>query len=140
MDIRWKAAGLALFVAACGGGATSTSAVAPTPAGSAATQAPAPPVHFPADWSFAQGAPSPHSAQGMVATDAALATKVGVAVLDSGGNAVDAAVATAFALAVVFPTAGNVGGGGFLVARIGGKPHALDFRDTAPRASARHMS
>jgi gamma-glutamyltranspeptidase/glutathione hydrolase len=75
----------------------------------------------------------------MVTTDAALATKVGVDVMTSGGNAVDAAVATAFALAVVFPTAGNVGGGGFMVARVGGKSYALDFRETAPAAATRDM-
>jgi gamma-glutamyltranspeptidase/glutathione hydrolase len=75
----------------------------------------------------------------MVVTDAALATKVGTDVLASGGNAVDAAVATAFALAVVFPTAGNVGGGGFLVARSAGKSYALDFRETAPGAATRDM-
>lgn len=75
----------------------------------------------------------------MVTSDAALATNVGIQLLASGGNAVDAAVATAFALAVVFPTAGNVGGGGFLVARVGGKSYALDFRETAPAAATRDM-
>jgi gamma-glutamyltranspeptidase/glutathione hydrolase len=75
----------------------------------------------------------------MVVTDCAIATKVGVDVLATGGNAVDAAVATAFALAVAFPTAGNVGGGGFLVARVGRKPYALDFRETAPGAATRDM-
>jgi gamma-glutamyltranspeptidase/glutathione hydrolase len=75
----------------------------------------------------------------MVVTDAALATKVGADILASGGNAVDAAVATAFALAVAFPTAGNVGGGGFLVARVAGKSYALDFRETAPAAATRDM-
>lgn len=75
----------------------------------------------------------------MVTSDAALASKVGSEVLASGGNAVDAAVATALALAVVFPTAGNVGGGGFLVARVGGKSYALDFRETAPAAATRDM-
>jgi gamma-glutamyltranspeptidase/glutathione hydrolase len=75
----------------------------------------------------------------MVTTDAALATKVGVDVMASGGNAADAAVAAAFALAVVFPTAGNVGGGGFLVARVGSKSYALDFRETAPAAATRDM-
>jgi gamma-glutamyltranspeptidase/glutathione hydrolase len=75
----------------------------------------------------------------MIATDSTLATHVGHDVLASGGNAVDAAIATAFALAVVFPTAGNIGGGGFLVARVGGASYALDFRETAPRASTRDM-
>ena len=75
----------------------------------------------------------------MVVTDAALATKVGAEMLASGGNAVDAAVAAALALAVVFPTAGNLGGGGFLVARVGGASSALDFRETAPARATRDM-
>lgn len=131
---------LALALVACAA-APPSAPVAPTTAPVAsATPAPPPPVvHFPADWPYPQGAPDAHSARGMVSTDASLATKVGVDMLAAGGNAVDAAVATAFALAVVYPTAGNVGGGGFLVARIGGKPYALDFRETAPAASTRDM-
>jgi gamma-glutamyltranspeptidase/glutathione hydrolase len=75
----------------------------------------------------------------MVVTDNAIGTRVGVDVLASGGNAIDAAVATAFAIAVSFPTAGNLGGGGFLVARLGGRNYALDFRETAPAAATRDM-
>jgi gamma-glutamyltranspeptidase/glutathione hydrolase len=75
----------------------------------------------------------------MVVADQALATDVGVAVLRDGGNAVDAAVATAFALAVVLPSAGNIGGGGFMVAHVGGQSYALDFRETAPAAGSRDM-
>jgi gamma-glutamyltranspeptidase / glutathione hydrolase len=75
----------------------------------------------------------------MVVTDAELATKVGRDVLAAGGNAVDATIATAFALAVVLPSAGNIGGGGFLVARVGGSPYALDFREVAPRAAKHDM-
>jgi gamma-glutamyltranspeptidase/glutathione hydrolase len=75
----------------------------------------------------------------MAVSDAALATKAGADVLSTGGNVVDAAVAAAFALAVVFPTAGNIGGGGFLVARVTGKSYALDFRETAPAAATRDM-
>jgi gamma-glutamyltranspeptidase/glutathione hydrolase len=97
-----------------------------------------PPV-FPADWPYPPGDPSPHSARGMVVTDCAIGTKVGAEVLAAGGNAIDAAVATAFALAVAFPTAGNLGGGGFLVTMMGGKPYALDFRETAPGAATRDM-
>lgn len=75
----------------------------------------------------------------MVVTDQSLATEAGLAVLRDGGNAVDAAVATAFALAVVLPSAGNIGGGGFLVAHVDGQSHALDFRETAPAAGSRDM-
>ena len=79
------------------------------------------------------------SSHGMVVTDNALGTKVGRDVLAAGGNAVDAAVATAFALAVTYPTAGNVGGGGFAVVRMHGESYALDFRETAPHAASRDM-
>jgi len=75
----------------------------------------------------------------MVVTDNALGTRVGRDVLAAGGNAVDAAVATAFALAVAFPTAGNIGGGGFAVARMKGLPYALDFRETAPASASHNM-
>jgi gamma-glutamyltranspeptidase/glutathione hydrolase len=75
----------------------------------------------------------------MVVTDNARGTGVGRDILARGGNAVDAAVATAFALAVTFPTAGNIGGGGFAVVRLNGKSYALDFRETAPAAASRDM-
>lgn len=77
------------------------------------------------------------------------ATDAGVAILKQGGNAVDAAVAVAFALEVVFPQAGNIGGGGFMLIRpahqhgskkLGdGKPHFLDYREKAPAAATRDM-
>lgn len=60
-------------------------------------------------------------------------------VLDAGGNAVDAAVAAGFALAVTFPEAGNIGGGGFLLARMGGELSFLDYREKAPLAASRDM-
>src|SRR6185503_18142328 len=89
---------------------------------------PAPPA-FPAGWPYPAEAAGVIGEHGMVVSDATLGTRVGQEVLRTGGNAVDAIVATAFALAVVYPGAGNVGGGGFLVARIDGAPHALDFRE-----------
>lgn len=75
--------------------------------------------------------------EAMVVSQDEIASEIGAAVMRDGGNAVDAAVATAFALAVTYPTAGNIGGGGFLVYRPAeGEPVAYDFRETAPgRAS-----
>src|SRR5262245_58149712 len=74
-------------------------------------------------------------ARGMVVAPEREAAAAGRAVLRAGGNAVDAAVATAFALAVTYPRAGNLGGGGFLLYRTPDGGHeGLDFRETAPRA------
>ena len=76
----------------------------------------------------------------MVVSQSAIASEVGAQVLRDGGNAVDAAVATAFALAVTHPTAGNIGGGGFLVWRpASGEPLAYDFREKAPAAAHPEM-
>ena len=77
---------------------------------------------------------------GMVVSESALASEVGRDVLAAGGNAVDAAIATAFALAVTFPGAGNIGGGGFMVIRFpDGRATALDFRERAPLAAHAEM-
>lgn len=76
---------------------------------------------------------------GAVASAAPGATAAGIEMLAAGGNAADAAVAAALALAVVHPQAGNLGGGGFAVMRYGDKVVALDFRETAPAAAARGM-
>jgi gamma-glutamyltranspeptidase/glutathione hydrolase len=71
--------------------------------------------------------------QGMVSTTDVRATRVGIDVLQSGGNAIDAAIAVGFALAVVHPSAGNIGGGGFAVVRMAdGETASLDFREKAP--------
>jgi gamma-glutamyltranspeptidase / glutathione hydrolase len=78
---------------------------------------------------------------GMVAAEHRLATEVGVDILKRGGNAVDAAVAVGFALAVVLPNAGNVGGGGFMVVHDAktGEDVAIDFREMAPAKASRDM-
>lgn len=94
---------------------------------------------IPAAWPYRGDTGVATATHGMVASDATIASEVGSKVLATGGNAVDAAIATAFALAVAFPAAGNLGGGGFMVARIGGKPYALDFRETAPASATREM-
>ncbi len=77
---------------------------------------------------------------GMVVTAQHLASEVGVEVLKKGGNAVDAAVAVGYALAVVYPNAGNIGGGGFMTIRFAdGKSTFLDFRERAPLAATKTM-
>src|ERR1700741_5307638 len=79
-------------------------------------------------------------AKAMVATDEELGSKAGVEILKRGGNAVDAAVAIAFALAVVEPAAGNIGGGGFMLVRLAsGKTTFLDYREVAPGKATRDM-
>ncbi|MCX2961762.1 gamma-glutamyltransferase [Rodentibacter caecimuris] len=82
-----------------------------------------------------------YAKNGMVASEQAIATQVGVEILKQGGNAVDAAVAVGFALAVVLPNAGNIGGGGFMVLHNEktGEDFALDFRETAPLKASRDM-
>src|SRR5664279_2283626 len=76
----------------------------------------------------------------MVVAQEPLATDVGVAVLKAGGNAVDAAVAVGFALAVTYPFAGNIGGGGFMLIRLAnGGSTFIDFRERAPEKASRNM-
>ncbi|MEK6782125.1 MAG: gamma-glutamyltransferase [Bacteroidota bacterium] len=76
----------------------------------------------------------------MVVSAHPLASKIGVDILKKGGNAVDAAIATQFALAVVFPVAGNIGGGGFMVLRLANDSiAALDYREKAPAAASPNM-
>ncbi len=100
----------------------------------------------------AQAVPTPdpvRTSHAMVVSIHHEATDAGVAILKQGGNAVDAAVAVAFALQVVYPQAGNIGGGGFMLIRPGhthgsrklgdGKPHFLDYREKAPAAASRDM-
>src|SRR5271165_6791591 len=84
-----------------------------------------------------QAVRAPH---GMVATDEPLGSQAGVEILNRGGNAVDAAVGVAFALAVVEPAAGNIGGGGFMLVRLAdGRTQFLDYREVAPGKATRDM-
>ena len=100
----------------------------------------------------AQAVPTPdpvRAPHAMVVTIHHAATDAGVGILKQGGNAVDAAVAVAFALQVVYPQAGNIGGGGFMLIRPGhthgskkladGKPHFVDYREKAPAAASRDL-
>ena len=76
---------------------------------------------------------------GAVAAPDQYGADVAAQILKKGGNAVDAAVATAFTLAVTYPEAGNIGGGGFMTLFMKGKPYFLDYRETAPKAASRNM-
>ena len=81
-----------------------------------------------------------HAPHAIVASIHELASRAGVEIMQAGGNAVDAAVATGFALAVVHPQAGNLGGGGFLLLRTStGETHFIDFREKAPAAATANM-
>ena len=77
---------------------------------------------------------------GLVVSSKIPASKIGIDILKNGGNAIDAAIATGFALAVVHPGAGNIGGGGFMVIRLAdGTVTTIDFRETAPEKAYRDM-
>ena len=95
---------------------------------------------FPDGWPFHPATPPATASGGMVSTTDEFATRVGLDILAAGGNAVDAAIATGLALAVVNPEAGNLGGGGFMMVRLAdGSIHALDHREKAPLAATHDM-
>jgi len=122
--------------AAAGAPPAAASASAGAPATTAAAQAAS------AAYDFDMDVFHPVAARnGMVATEQELATQIGLNILKAGGNAVDAAVAVGFALAVALPNAGNIGGGGFMMVHDvrSGKDVALDFREMAPMKASRDM-
>lgn len=95
---------------------------------------------FPAEWPWQPGAKATFAEHAMVASDNGYASAAGVEIMKAGGNAVDAAVATAFALAVTYQEAGNIGGGGYMVIRMAdGRTDAIDFREVAPLKATRNM-
>jgi len=98
------------------------------------------PAVFPAGWRFPAGRQATFAQHAIVASNDRLAAEVGAQVMKQGGNAVDGAVATGFALAVAYPEAGNLGGGGYMVIRMAdGRTDAIDYRETAPLAATRDM-
>jgi gamma-glutamyltranspeptidase/glutathione hydrolase len=98
------------------------------------------PASFPTPWRFRPGSEGTFAKSAIVASNSALASAAGDEIMRAGGNAVDAAVATGFALAVTFPFAGNLGGGGYMVIRMAdGRTAAVDYREIAPLAATRDM-
>jgi len=119
------AAATLLMVAACGHGGARQTVDIGTYLGGQASLAPATPVF---------------GAHGMVASNSELASAAGAEVMKVGGNAVDGAVATGFALAVTYPFAGNIGGGGFMnIHMADGRNAVIDYREVAPLAATRDM-
>jgi gamma-glutamyltranspeptidase / glutathione hydrolase len=105
-----------------------------------ATPGATPETRIAPSWPFVGKARVTNAAQAVVVSGSPIASQVGRDILQQGGNAVDAAVAVGFALAVVHPEAGNIGGGGFMIIRTReGRVQALDYRETAPALASRDM-
>jgi gamma-glutamyltranspeptidase/glutathione hydrolase len=137
---RIRRIGVALvtvLVAGCAGGGAG---VPPTLPDGTGTPAEAWVERFPARWELSAAQPPASAPGGMVVSTDSLASAAGLEVLLAGGNAVDAAIAVQFALAVTHPQAGNIGGGGFMIVRLADDTRAaLDFRERAPGRATRDM-
>ncbi len=130
--VRRPALGLALLV--------TLAVLSPAPACLAAQPATDELVAFPTTWRYSSEQAPVEGHSGVVVTTDTLASAAGIEILDAGGNAVDAAIAIQFALAVVNPEAGNIGGGGFMIVRLADDTRAaLDFRERAPGAAMADM-
>ena len=135
---KWSVALVALVALGC-------SRSAPGPAGPEGAAAGQPPVAAEKAVPLAPAPPSREPAvavgrNGAVSSAETAASNVGIEIMKQGGNAVDAAVAVGFALGVTHPTAGNIGGGGFMVVRLpSGEVTAIDYREVAPQAASRDM-
>ena len=127
----------AAFSASAGAGAQG---IAPVPGAPAFLAEAHVPLTVQPEWRVSAAGRMAEGSESMVVSNSTAASEAGDEILRAGGNAVDAAVATGFALAVSHPIAGNLGGGGFMVIRLpDGRAYALDFRETAPAAATRAM-
>jgi gamma-glutamyltranspeptidase/glutathione hydrolase len=120
------------------------SATSPAPAPAPAAPQPQTDARYSGTFSggfrFPEAREAAFGEQAMVASNSDLASQAGLEILRAGGNAMDAAVAVGFALAVTYPFAGNIGGGGFMVIRMAdGRTAAIDYREIAPLAATRDM-
>ena len=147
---RSPAAGVAAVAAAlcmltaCNGGSSGQTATPRVDAATSGTSAAALPARvpatFPVDWHLPAGAKATFAAQAMAVSNSPEASAAAAEIMKAGGNAVDAAVALGFALAVSWPEAGNIGGGGYMVIALAdGRTAAIDYREIAPLAATRDM-